>query len=418
MKIFMAQIPPQTQMLNAGRHLFAIFSKLIKDMTIQKAFKLIFFLIFISVTCFGQGNPGFSLRGYINNEKIEKIYFGYYNDIEKKGINDSAEVINGNFLLKGRISHGALLIIKLYRGKEVDEDKSIYTFIDPADMNIKLNYSPFKVLNITNSPTYLEYDSLDQQKNIIKKNFDYLFHQYESAKSNDIKDSISTLLLPYYENIKKLDYSFFTGHPNSFVTGYLLQHYYRKFSVDTLDMLYNSMSNLLKKSIYGEQLSNVIQRRDARKETICEGCKAPNFRGTTFNGKSVELNDFRGKYVVLDFWASWCVPCRESTPHLIQIYNKYHSKGLEIIAIADDDQQPNEWKKAIKKDKAKMWYHILNGKRYMENGAEDRSNAITQKYYTSALPTKIIISPEGAIIGEYVGTDNDNMFYEKIAALF
>ena len=94
------------------------------------------------------------------------------------------------------------------------------------------------------------------------------------------------------------------------------------------------MDNSLKESRYGKNIIEDIRK----KENIRLGTQAPDFKATDLNQQTVTLSQFKGRSVVLmDFWASWCVPCRQSIPHLKTLYRKYHSKGFEVIAVWTDD---------------------------------------------------------------------------------
>jgi thiol-disulfide isomerase/thioredoxin len=104
--------------------------------------------------------------------------------------------------------------------------------------------------------------------------------------------------------------------------------------------------------------------------------------------------------VLLDFWASWCVPCRKGNPHLKELYSKYKDKGIEFIGISDDDQSEDKWKEAIVKDGIGVWKHVLRGLK-QKNNVFDRSTDISDKFGIHTLPTKILIDPEGKIIGRY-----------------
>ena len=123
--------------------------------------------------------------------------------------------------------------------------------------------------------------------------------------------------------------------------------------------------------------------------------------------------------MLLDFWASWCVPCRKGNPHLLSLYANYKDKGLEIIGISDDDKNPDAWKKAIEKDGIGVWKHVLRGMKQTPEGRADRSTSISDQYGTSTLPTKILIDPQGIIIGRY-GADGetDDALDKKLAELF
>ncbi|WP_285008275.1 TlpA family protein disulfide reductase [Pedobacter faecalis] len=139
------------------------------------------------------------------------------------------------------------------------------------------------------------------------------------------------------------------------------------------------------------------------------GKKAPNFITKDVNGRKLSLESFKGKYVILDFWATWCKPCRQSHPHLISLYKKYHDKGLEIIGIADDDPRPEAWREAIAADNITMFHHALAGsdpKKRMKG--EENPADIMAMYSVPALPTKFVIDKAGKVVAAYVG-DSDKI---------
>lgn len=115
---------------------------------------------------------------------------------------------------------------------------------------------------------------------------------------------------------------------------------------------------------------------------------------------------------MLDFWASWCVPCRKSNPHMIELYNKYKSKGFDVIGIADDDGKVDVWKKAVEQDNVGIWHNVLRGLDWdMIRKNTPNPNDLDQQYGISSIPTKILIGPDGKILGRYGdsqgGTEED-----------
>ena len=109
--------------------------------------------------------------------------------------------------------------------------------------------------------------------------------------------------------------------------------------------------------------------------------------------------------VLLDFWASWCKPCRASNPHVKALYEKYRKKGFDVVYIASDDSNPNAALKAIEQDGIKKYHHLLSGLKQLKdaNGKPmgyDKSEDIGEKYAIHFLPTKYLIDREGKIIGQ------------------
>ena len=123
------------------------------------------------------------------------------------------------------------------------------------------------------------------------------------------------------------------------------------------------------------------------------GVLAPDFKMTDWLGKERELNEFRGKYILLDFWASWCKPCLEDFPHLKTLYSQYHVKGFEIIQISQD-RNLDKWKSAITQQQIGNWFHF--------SSQANQSN-VEEKFFVGAIPVKILIGPDGKIIKRWRG---------------
>jgi thiol-disulfide isomerase/thioredoxin len=113
--------------------------------------------------------------------------------------------------------------------------------------------------------------------------------------------------------------------------------------------------------------------------------------------------------VLLDFWGSWCIPCREGMPHMIELFRKYNKSGLDIIGVAVQEPSPEDWRKAIAKDKTGIWYNIMG---------DIKSDKINKLYGINIYPTKILIDKNGIIIGRYDGTEGANTLDKKLAEVF
>ncbi|WP_179413514.1 TlpA family protein disulfide reductase [Mucilaginibacter sp. E4BP6] len=150
------------------------------------------------------------------------------------------------------------------------------------------------------------------------------------------------------------------------------------------------------------------------------GSMASDFETNDINGKLLNLKSFRGKYVLLDFWASWCIPCRKSNPHLITLYHKYNTKGFDIIGISDDDQRQLQWKNAVKQDNTDLWHQVLRGAAATaDKQGVTNPDDLHHLYNIQSLPVKILIDPSGKIIGRYGDNDTTDEDLDKaLSAIF
>lgn len=122
------------------------------------------------------------------------------------------------------------------------------------------------------------------------------------------------------------------------------------------------------------------------------GDYAPTFTSKTPEGKDLSLNDVDAKVIVLDFWASWCGPCRRENPNVVRMYNQYHDKGLEIVGISLDKQgQKDRWLKAIKDDNL-TWHHVSNLNYF--------SDPVARLYNIRSIPATYILDEDGKIVAK------------------
>jgi len=360
----------------------------------------------------GKGQPlqkVFYLNGSAITEKQDKVYLSYYSNTLQKGINDSCKIIDGHFFFKGLTTDPAVAFVRLTRDRIVDDQTAII-FIEPAKMEIKLTSSPFEVVMSSGSKTQFEYDSLNEKKKLLREKYKQIISEFEKGN----KDRPEIKMEPFYEGLRQLDYTFFASHPNSFATGYMLQFYYRQLSADALSKYYYNMDNTLRTSIYGIRLKDLIPKI----KLTLPGKRAPEFTSTTYKNETISLSNFQGRYILLDFWADWCVPCRKNFPSLIKLFNKYHDKGLEIIGVGDNDFKQEAWKKAIENDKVGIWHHVLRGLQKNEIEEIDKTKSINDQYNVHLLPTKILIDQSGLIIARYQGEEGDAALGSKLQEIF
>ena len=390
--------------------------------------------ILLVVGCFGlliskaQTNE-FRLEGNLAGKEYGLLYL-YYSDIHNERVRDSSRLENGQFRFTGQIN-GPTMAYLMLKEEKSNQQNSTNFFLEPKDMGIQLSYNDFKNNRIRGSQTQAEYEKLNKLKEPVIKEMEPLSKLY-SEKSEEYRNAVKKKMPenyldsfknalndmhdrfdPYTERMAKIDYAFFAQNPGSFITAYELRFQVSRLPLDSLQLFYGRLGTSIQSTPAGKEIGEEIRKLAAGNP----GSMAKDFKTTDINGKELTLSMFQGKYVLLDFWASWCVPCRKGNPHLKELYALYHDKGFEIIGISDDDRDHDAWKNAVSHD-GLPWKHILRGLQVI-NGQYDRSKDISDGFGIHSLPTALLIDASGKIIGRYgEGLDDRKKMDEQLAKAF
>ena len=165
--------------------------------------------------------------------------------------------------------------------------------------------------------------------------------------------------------------------------------------VDKFKSNYELLQPVIKRSMGNKQIGMKIYSFIKQKESLANleiGKIAPDFAGPSPEGEEIALADIKGKATIIDFWASWCKPCRVENPNVVRVYEKYHDKGLEIISVSlDREGQKAAWLKAIEDDKL-TWHHVSSLKYF--------NDPIAQLYHITAIPATFILDEDGRIVAK------------------
>ncbi len=338
---------------------------------------LILFQLLVGIS-FGLAQEMVFIKGEVvgDTEGYNKVYV-----IDDKAGRDSAVIHNGRFELK----------LPYKEGMEP------YLFLE-AYMRPGRIQEPFPLL--INEPGTLYIRNIDLQQALYQARMvgmpAMVDYQVFLDRYFMLKDSLSNLLPEAISNIKELKRplsmelkKYMEDYKSSYAAVYVLDKVKTQIEVSELQQLYRQLPEQQHLTEKGQEVSRYIE--NARFSEVGNDISALTY--TDQEGQVKSLADFKGKYVLIDFWASWCGPCVKGFPHLQNLYTKYKSDRFEVLGISIDRKE-SEWVKAYEKYRL-PW----------SNGI-DKTEDMQNKLLVTAVPTLFLIDPEGRIILKEIGLTN------------
>ena len=330
----------------------------------------LFLISFITYSCIGQNDNKFSINGKTKDLDNGTILL-LQNPLSNKFI-DSVKATGNTFILNTRLTD---FPAKLILWKDSSTGKTIW--VENKNMTFDSSNSSFENAVINGSIA----DSLATS----------LKNKYKELKS--------------YEEIVSYELEFIENNPNNILSAHNLSIMVKVFGQKESEKLFNTFSAKNRQSQYGRIVSDFLDLKFAKTPNIGE--KYVDFSTDNQNGEQKKLSELDGKYVLLEFWASWCVPCRNENPKLTKVYNKYKTSDFEIFAVSLNVNKEN-WIKAIKKD-------ILNWKHVGD--LEGQNNKASLIYAVNSIPDNILIDKNGVIIARNLRSDKlDKLLSESLSS--
>jgi peroxiredoxin len=324
---------------------------------------------------------GYAITGTVHGMAEGKVYISH--SIDNKDITDSTVMKNGKFLFTGTTPGPYLHFIRFENPRQV-----VAVFVENKPITITMDTS-FRDIRVTGSGSHQLYrEFVDAYSG---------FHQKAGVPNRKFQQATQTKDSVLYAEAKKewdaigleadsMFTDFVRRHTASPVAPYvIIDRFINYLNSAKIEECYKLLKPEALNSVYGKRVSQfrLIQTRTAI------GMK-PSFTMADTTGKKISLGDFKGQYVLVDFWASWCGPCRKENPNIIKAYEKYHAKGFEVVAISLDDKRAS-WIKAIHTD-GLPWIHLsdLNGWK----------SELATLYGITSIPASFLIDKEGKIIAK------------------
>ncbi|WP_127125163.1 TlpA disulfide reductase family protein [Pseudoflavitalea rhizosphaerae] len=354
---------------------------------------------FVTVIASAQTPIGFKLNGKINDVKEPaKVAMVYVANGKRQS--DTVELNKGKFAFKGKISSPVKAILVVLKssdnprmmlsigyGGDVMGRDGRQVYLDKG--TILLKGDSLKTATIKGSASQRDFDELQKlrepvvakldaiNKELIRLNGDKESEEYKATYANLIKTM---------KEFGPIEEAFIASHPDSWVSWHALTGKSIISDVKKLEGQFNAMNASFRNSEDGKKLEEKI--RKSYKTAM--GAVAPEFAQNNLDGQSVALSSLRGKYVLIDFWASWCGPCRAENPHVKAAYEKFKDKNFEILAVSLDNKK-DAWVQAIEKD-GLPWLHVSDLLGW--------KNAVAEQYDVKAIPQNWLLDPNGVIIGQ------------------
>ena len=339
------------------------------------------FALIISCSTDKEKMQSYTITGNIEGVPDGMVYMQVYAPGYKVIVVDSTEIQDGGFTFTGKIDKPTFYYFKIN-----DKQRAVNFFVEPGTIKVEGNWDDLKNVKMTGSKTQNEFDSFYAELENWRKEL-----REQGIEGDELYEKRTDMIRKYIEE-----------RPASVISAHLayweLVHY---VDLPELKAIVNNLNESLNSTFYLQQLNERIKTL----ERTAVGQPAIDFTMNNPDGEPVSLSSFEGNYLFVDFWASWCLPCRRENPNIVKMYQKYHPKGFNILGVSFDRDR-DAWLKAIKEDSL-TWTHVSD--------LQGWSNAAGRLYDIRSIPSSLLINPEGTIIGKNLKGEE---LWNKLAEIF
>lgn len=357
--------------------------------------KIFYLVILIAVGCKLPATGQTKIKGKAKLIKpVKWIYLQY--QTPDRWIIDSSRIANGDFVLKANIADASLANLWIFQENDRKKMVLVPLYLEPGSITLTIKDS-LQAMKVEGSKAHKEYLLLKERVKPFEEKQKEMSQQFREAGDNvelRKKANANWKTLNQEINVKVYE-PYLLENPQSSIVEHLMGRYIGSWPgveserLEKAKALFNSLPEATRK----RPSSIEFERRLNAAFNSAIGRPAIDFTLKDTLGNMVTLSSFKGKYVFIDFWASWCIPCRADNPNLVKAYHQFKDKNIVIMGIAFDKTNYNAWKKAIQTDELPY----LN---VIDPTYPGDPTAVGNQYNIGSIPRNVLINPAGKIIAK------------------
>jgi peroxiredoxin len=355
--------------------------------------KKIALIVFAALTVMSCKKDGYEITGLAKGvENGKKVYLETQNETGPVTL-DTAVVESEKFKFDGKLKEGielAFVRIETLNG-------TVPMVLENGDISVDFNKDTIQNSKIGGTKNNDKFQLYNNESQVIYKKMMKFqeANQQKMMAAQQAQDTATVSVLmkdfnKFQDDMNVQSKSFISKNPDAFISALLLENFLMRNSLSPEEV--KGYYEKLDKSIVDTKSGKNIKKMLDAMTSVNIGSMAPDFSAPSPDGKMISLKESMGKVTLIDFWASWCGPCRQENPNVVAMYNELHEKGLNIIGVSlDKEGDSQKWKDAIAKD-GLTWNHISNLKHWKE--------PIAEQYNVKSIPATFLLDASGKIVAK------------------